>query len=90
MTRADKFEEIPRWVPVSERLPDANTYDGHGPAWKQKVLITGYLSFDDKKETFVNMVFAEDVRNKCVPNTNVTAWMPLPQPFEPQESEGME
>ena len=71
----------PRWISVSERLPEANIYDGDGPVWKHEVLITGYLSFDDKKETFVNMAFAEDVRNKCVPNTNVTAWMPLPKAY---------
>ncbi len=75
----------PRWIPVSERLPETNIYDGHGPVWKHEVLITGYLSFDDKKETFINMAFAEDVRNKCVPNTNVTAWMPLPKPYREVE-----
>ena len=74
-----------KWIPVSERLPEANIYDGHGPVWKHEVLITGYLSFDDKKKTFITMAFAEDVRNKCVPNTNVTAWMPLPKPYREVE-----
>lgn len=77
----------PRWIPVSERLPEANIYDGHGPVWKHKVLITGYLSFDNKKETFITTAFAEDVRNKCVLDINVTAWMPLPEPYK-AESEG--
>ena len=74
-----------RWIPVSERLPEANIYDGPGPVWKHEVLITGYLSFDDKEETFITTAFAEDVRNKCVPNTNVTAWMPLPQNYKEVE-----
>jgi len=75
----------PRWIPVSERLPEANIYDESGSVWKHKVLITGYLSFDDKKESFITTAFARDVRNKCVPDTNVLAWMPLPQAYREVE-----
>ena len=76
------FKKIfqPRWIPVSERLPEINNY-GHGPVWKHEVLITGYLSFDDEKTFIITTAFAEDVRNKCVPDMNVIAWMPWPEPY---------
>lgn len=76
--RAIKAIEQTRWTPVTEKLPEENIH-GDGQVWKHKVLIKGYLSFDDKKELFITTAFIEDVRNKCVPNTIVIAWMPLPQ-----------
>lgn len=74
----------PIWISVEEKLPE-QIYDGPGPVWKHEVLITGYLSFDDKKEPFVTTAFAKDVRNKCVPDINVTAWMPLPKSYSEVE-----
>lgn len=69
------------WIPVSEKLPDLNDYDG--PAvWQKKVLITGYLSFCDKEDLFVTEAFASDVVNNCVWDTIVVAWMPLPKPYK--------
>lgn len=69
-----------RWIPISKRLPDLDRYS-HGENWERKVLITGYLSFDDKKELFVSEAFANDVINYSVHDTVVTAWMPLPDPW---------
>ena len=37
-----------RWIPISERLPNLNDFSG-SRVWQKEVLITGYLSFDDKK-----------------------------------------
>jgi hypothetical protein len=53
MTKSD-------WIPISERLPDLDKYS-HGEVWKRKVLITGYLSFDDKKVLFVSEEFARQL-----------------------------
>lgn len=75
-----------RWIPISEKLPpEMNAANGYSQVWKRKVQITGYLSFDDKKELFVSTVFADEVRNNCVHDTIVTAWMPLPKPYKPQQ-----
>lgn len=74
------------WIPISERLPIGDAYTGPR-VWQKKVLITGYLSFDDTKELFVSEAFAKDVIFNRVPDTVVIAWMPLPKPYEPQKSE---
>ena len=78
--------ERTRWIPVSERLPNLDDYTG-SRVWQKKVLITGYLSFDDTKEPFVSEAFAKDVIRNRVHDTVVIAWMPLPQPYK-AESEG--
>jgi hypothetical protein len=69
------------WIPVSERLPDLDKYS-HEKVWKRKVLITGYLSSDDKKELFVSEEFANNVINDSVRDIVVLAWMPLPEPYK--------
>ena len=77
------IDEVPNeatWIPVSKRLPKLDKLDTK--VWKQKVLITGYLSFDDKKELFVSEAFINDVINNSIHDTIVTAWMPLPAPSE--------
>ena len=81
------LEQEPRWIPVSDRLPNLDDYTG-SRVWQKKVLITGYLSFDDTKELFVSEAFVNDVINN-VHDTIIKAWMPLPQPYE-VESEDKE
>ena len=79
------LEQEPRWISVSERLPKSVNV---GALWKREVLITGYLSFDDKKKRFVATEHIDNViSKKDVNDVHVVAWMPLPAPFEPQESE---
>lgn len=72
------------WIPVNKKLPNLNDYDGP-KVWQKKVLITGYLSFDDEKNLFVTEAFASDVVYDCVFDTVVIAWMPLPKPYEELE-----
>lgn len=72
------------WIPVSEGLPNLDDYAG-SEVWKKKVLIMGYLSFDDTKRLFVSEAFAKDVICNCILDVVVIAWMPLPKPYEPQE-----
>ena len=80
------LEQEPRWIPCSERLPNLNGFPS-SRLWQMKVLITGYLSFDDKKELFISEAFASDVIYNRVPNTVITAWMPLPKPYETESVE---
>lgn len=81
-----QLREQTKWIPVSERLPEKDMYNG-GQVWKRKVLITGYMSFDSKKEPFVTTAFAEEVINKRSYDTIVVAWMPLPEPYKAESSE---
>ena len=92
--RAIKALKQTRWIPVSERLPKVN----------QKVLVTSYsrvcyammISADGnsghpvfKLQDSLNerVTYETTVHNKFT-TSRITAWMPLPKPYEPQESEG--
>jgi hypothetical protein len=75
-------EQEPSWILVSERLPEKSgkywcTFGGTN--------LTGieyYTSESDAKENF-------DKPGEHVgwQSQNVIAWMPLPKPYEPQDSE---
>ena len=60
----------PRWIPVSERLPEDNTkvLVTLDATYREKVLITWY---QDKEHGFLCGL--------------VTAWMPLPEPYQEEE-----
>lgn len=77
-------QKEPKWIPVSERLPNLDDFTG-SMVWQKKVLITGYMSFDDKKELFVSEAFAKDVICNSIHDTIVVAWMPLPKPYKEEE-----
>jgi len=87
----DEIKELPSvtpqaiWIPVSEKLPKLDELDT--TVWKQKILITGYLSFDNKKRLFVSEAFINDVINNSVHDTVVIAWMPLPKPYKTESEE---
>lgn len=71
----EKQMQEPRWIPVSERLPEEKDYclccdkDGY--------MAIGYISKWSKEWCFEDEEIYIDV----------IAWMPLPKPYEPQESE---
>ena len=88
---------LPRWIPVSERLPEA---DGD-------YLLFGKVVEDDDTDIFIGMYdacaekfgFWEDyydrntlgfLDSELIEYNKVIAWMPLPKPYEPQESEDKE
>lgn len=79
-----QLREQTSWIPVTERLPDdydrylITTDDG-------RVEIIGYGYTDDLPD---EVAFHEwdDEGWQCW-KPNVTAWMPRPKPYEPQESE---
>lgn len=78
--------ESNKWISVSERLPNLDDFTGTR-VWQKKVLITGYLSFDDTKELFVSEAFARAIINNSVHDTVVVAWMPLPEPYKAERSD---
>lgn len=65
------LEQEPRWIPVSERLPEENGY---------------YLTTTMYHEVYCDC-WEEERFNRT---EAVIAWMPLPKPYEPQESEDKE
>ena len=81
-----QLRESSKWVSVSEKLPNLDDYTG-SRMWQKKVLIMGYLSFDDTKDLFVSEAFAEDVIHNSVLNTVVVAWKPLPKPYKGKSEE---
>ena len=86
-------EKTGRWIPISEILPEK--YGEYLVTWttsqsKRPFIgisegeITG--EFDHEHSRFKFEWLLEDYI-KIYPDVKVTAWMPLPQPYEPQESE---
>lgn len=61
-----------KWIPVSERLPKPY----------EQVLRT-VKSFGWNSDFHVHV----DIASICPVDTDVLAWMPLPKPYEPKESE---
>ena len=76
---------VSRWIPVSERLPDTDDevlcwYEYYH--WSQEKVLPEYglgCYFKETKSWFGEVANGHKVR--------VIAWMPLPKPYEPQESE---
>ena len=81
----------PRWIPTSERLPEekdysrcAENYDG-AVYWctDKGVIGIGWYYEDTKSWAWLDDTFPDHWGK-------VVAWMPLPTPYEPQESEDNE
>ena len=69
-----QIEPEQKWIPVSERLPDIHNYSEN--------------YFVTLKRGGVNIaMFTECDGKHWWTYDDVIAWMPLPQPYEPQESE---
>ncbi len=76
ITEADIVEQT-RWIPVSEGLPKIHNY-------MQEYIVT-------IKGNFIRTAFFTDMNGKQWWSVeDVIAWMPLPKPYEPQESENKE
>lgn len=58
--------KLPRWIPVTERLPEHGWYLAYGPTIKMEV-----LHFHSVEEVWSSERYY---------NINVTHWMPLPEP----------
>lgn len=71
------------WIPVSEELPkETDCYIVTRQIGSD--LIVGVCYFD-RPDTWYDDTRVNRERN-CL--TDIVAWMPLPKPYEPQESEG--
>ena len=69
------------WIPVSEKLPE----DGQEILFSTKTGRVHSGKYHD--DNSANQWYSH--HDKCNAwNNVVTAWMPLPKPYEPQESEG--
>ena len=82
----------PRWIPVTERLPDEDMETGAGIQYSADVLITVYNSMDD--ETIIDYghtidgEWISDTTDCHIPNWwTVTAWMPLPEAYKGGQDE---
>jgi len=73
-----KYRQYPKtghWIPVSERLPEDNT----------KVIVTMDATYKEK----VIITWYQNKEHDFLCGL-VTAWQPLPEPYEPQERSGEE
>lgn len=89
------IDKTGHWVPVSERLPEICEKDCHGDITFSKTVIAtqiygnGYVYVGIDQYTTNNgggwlSEVPFDNPDECC---KVIAWMPLPKPYEPQESE---
>lgn len=85
-----EIEQEPRWIPCSEKLPEKSI---------KCLVAVGRLNFteiaiySDLMGMIDHKIFYQgDVGHDSFKNITkyVKAWMPLPKPYEPQESEGNE
>lgn len=83
------LSRLPKWIPVSERLPKSNgVYAVTRRLFDDQIDIEPYYFVDacyfDGTDTWHN---DNRINHSRHPLDDITAWMPLPKPYEPQESE---
>lgn len=91
------LEQEPRWIPVSERMPEEREWIGtkqFGTTISDEVYVTfempngerftDHLSFQNGELSG----YKQSEINAYYKGAKPIAWMPLPKPYEPQESEG--
>ena len=71
-----QIEPEPKWIPVSERLPEEG-----------ESVLTQAMFKDDMKMCVSSRIDWNYWTGWGTRNINIIAWMPLPKKYEPQESE---
>ena len=69
-----KMQQLPRWIPVTERLPKADEYDVRGYAVPYLVM-NGWMRVTARRTKDYWVLFGEGKVLEYVTN-----WMPLPEP----------
>ena len=76
-------KDVPEWIPVAERLPEetqVSEFPSMKPLYKEsdECLVT----FRTEKNLYVG--FDNTVDGEWIQSDDVIAWMPKPEPFNPQ------
>lgn len=80
----------PRWIPVSERLPEFEYGESDSVLVCFENETQDVLYFNGSNWCFPTGEIYISVNHKNGWHNKVVAWMPLPKPYEPQESEDKE
>ena len=75
------LEQDPKWIPVSEELPDKEGYY----LCSVRYMYPPYNFFEPEKVKYMDDVTIQKFDGEF--NIEVKAWMPLPPCYKPQESE---
>ena len=95
MTLPSVTQKSGKWIPVNERIPKLSIqYHPYDEKSSNYVLVTVEGQIWPKKQTQVKLArYSYDYKKWIITNNNygkITAWMPLPKPYEPQERSGKE
>ena len=81
------IDEVPnesKWIPVSERLPTKEEYIANNGLF---IVSDGNRTYAEYFDVYCSIRFGEPTTSGFRVDRCVVAWMPLPKPYEPQESE---
>ena len=78
------LEQDPKWIPVSEKLPYNHEYRENNGLFN---VSDGNRTYSEWFDIYDTQKFGEPTMYGFRVDHAVIAWMPLPKPYEPQESE---
>ena len=79
------IEQESKWIPVSERLPTKEEYIANNGLF---IVSDGNRTYAEYFDVYNSMkYFGEPTMNGFRVDRCITAWMPLPEPYESQEKE---